>query len=98
MRLVFTPRCMYTYYQIALDRLFKKAQNKIITELDITAWMKKIRESDKLVRSFEQYEIFKGLHKKYKKAYINVINVSLDTANSIILENEDPIKPAENPY
>jgi hypothetical protein len=60
--------------------------------------MRKIRDSDKLTKSFEQSEIFKGLYKKYKKAYINVINVSLDTADSIILENEDPIKPAENPY
>ena len=32
-------------------------------------------------------EVFKGLKKKYKNHYINVLNVSLDTEESIIEEN-----------
>ena len=49
--------------------------------------MRRVRDSDNLCRSFETFEVFKGLKKKYKYDYSNVINVSLDTVNSIIEEN-----------
>jgi hypothetical protein len=49
--------------------------------------LKKIKYSENLCRSFETHEIFSGLQKKYKNSYSNVINVSINTEESIILEN-----------
>lgn len=43
-------------------------------------------------------EIFKGLKKKYKNSYLNVVNVSMETQNSIEEELAPPIIPAEVPY
>ena len=46
----------------------------------------------------ELTEIFKGLKKRYKNNYINVLNVSMETEQSIEQELEPPILPAEIPY
>lgn len=97
-RLGLTPRCFYTYYQMALDRLLKKAIGKMERELEISTLMKRVRDSDKLCKSMELTEVFKGLKKKYKNSYTNVLNVSLETQNSIEEERAPPILPAEIPY
>ena len=86
-RMCLTPECMYTYYQMTLQRLLKKAEDKINRELEMSTFMKRVRDSHYLCQSYEQMEIFKGLKKKYKNHYINVLNVSLDTEESIIEEN-----------
>jgi len=74
---------MFTYFQMALDRALKKSQSKIIRELEVSTMMKKIRETERLCRSFEMSEMFFGLRKRYKTDYINVVNVSLDTQQSL---------------
>lgn len=58
----------------------------------------KITNSERLTRSFERHEIFKGLKKRYKNMYPNVVHVSLMTDQSIVQEAEDPIEPADAPY
>ena len=78
-RLAFTPRCCFTVYQMALERLLSKSKAKIIRELEISTLLRRVRESDKLCKSFEKVEFFYGLRKKYKNEYINVVNVSMDT-------------------
>ena len=60
--------------------------------------MRRVRDSDNLCKIYETFEVFKGLKNKYKYDYSNVINVSLDTANSIIEENQYPYLPADAPY
>ena len=82
-RLYLTPKCFFTYYQMALDRLLKKAFAKMDRELEISHIMKRVRDSDKLCKSMELTEIFKGLKKRYKNNYINVLNVSMETEQSI---------------
>ena len=64
---------------MALERLLNKAFSKMNRELEISHIMKRIRDSDKLCRSMELTEIFKGLKKRYKNDYINVLNVSMET-------------------
>ena len=49
--------------------------------------MQGITDAKNLAFSMEEFEAFKGLKKKYKNSYSNVINVSLDTESSIIEEN-----------
>lgn len=78
-RLFFTPRCCYTWYQQALSRLMKKAIGKMYRELELSGVLKRVRDSHNLTSSFERYEIFSGLGRKYKNTYSNVVNVSLDT-------------------
>ena len=48
-------------------------------ELEVSTLMKRVRESDKMTKSYEKTELFKGLKKKYKSNYLNVLNVSLET-------------------
>ena len=76
----------------------KKAISKMERELEISTLMKRVRDSDKLCKSMELTEIFKGLKKRYKNDYINVINVSMETQQSIAEELAPPILPAEIPY
>ena len=83
---------------MALDRLFRKAIGKMTRELEISTMMKKVRESDKMIKSYEKTELFKGLKKKYKSNYINVLNVSLETVKSIEEEYQEPLPPAPVPY
>jgi hypothetical protein len=83
---------------MALDRLLRKAIGKINRELEISTLMKRVRESDKLTKSYEKTEIFNGLKKKYKTNYLNVLNVSLETVKSIEEEYQDPLPPAPVPY
>lgn len=83
---------------MALQRMMKKAVGKMTRELEISTFMRKVRESDKLCKSYEKTEIFKGLKKKYKNNYLNVLNVSLETVKSIEEELQDPLMPAEVPY
>jgi hypothetical protein len=83
---------------MALDRLFRKAIGKMTRELEISTVMRRVRESDKLTKSFEQTELFKGLKKKYKNNYLNVLNVSLETVQSIQEEYQNPLPPAPVPY
>jgi hypothetical protein len=64
---------------MALDRLLKKAIGKMTRELEVSTLMKRVRESDKMTKSYEKTELFKGLKKKYKSNYLNVLNVSLET-------------------
>ena len=64
---------------MALDRLLKKAFAKITRELELSYVMKRVRDCDKLCKSMELTEIFKGLKKRYKNDYINVLNVSMET-------------------
>ena len=97
-RLALTPSCMYTYYQMALDRMMKKAFAKFRREVEISTLMKRVCDSNNLSKSMEEFETFKGLKKQYKNSYSNVVNVSLDTEISIIEENQKPIQPAEPPY
>ena len=54
---------MYTYYQMTLERLLQKAENKIKRELEISTLMKRVRDTHHLVQSYEKMEIFKGLKK-----------------------------------
>lgn len=68
---------------MALDRLLRKAITKMNRELEISNMMRRVRESDKLTKSYERTELFKGLKKKYKTNYMNVLNVSLETVQSI---------------
>ena len=68
---------------MALDRLLRKAIGKMTRELEISSVMRKVRETDKLTKSYEKTELFKGLKKKYKTNYLNVLNVSLETVKSI---------------
>lgn len=83
---------------MTLDRLLKKAEEKILRELEISTMMKRVRDTHNLVLSYEKMEVFKGLKKKYKNHYINVLNVSMDTEASIIEENQKPLDPGEIPY
>lgn len=89
---------MHTYYQMALDRMLRKAFEKLRRELELSTMMKRICDSHNLSRSMEEFEVFKGLKKQYKNSYSNVINVSLDTEMSIVEENQKPIAPAQPPY
>mmetsp|Transcript_22319 Transcript_22319/g.34533 ORF Transcript_22319/g.34533 Transcript_22319/m.34533 type:complete len:219 (+) Transcript_22319:2736-3392(+) len=89
---------MFTYYQMALERAIDKSKSKIQRELEISTMMKRIRDSDKLCRSFEQSELFFGLRKRYKFDYTNVINVSLDTQQSLNEEYAPPIQPPDVPF
>jgi hypothetical protein len=68
---------------MALDRLFRKAIRKMNQELEASTIMRRVRDSDKLTKSYEKTEIFHGLKKKYKNNYLNVLNVSLETVKSI---------------
>lgn len=97
-KLFFTPSCCFTWYQMALNRALKKSHDKIKRELEIGTLLKKVRDSNSMCLSFEQFEVFKGLKKKIKNGYPNVINVSLDTQQSIQEEEGDPFKPAAVPY
>ena len=97
-RLCLTPRCFFTYYQLALDRLFRKSIGKMQRELEISTLMKRVRDAYSLTCSYERNELFKGLKKKYKNNYTNVVNVSLDTIDSILEEYQKPILPADVPY
>lgn len=83
---------------MALDRLLRKAIGKMNRELEISALMRKVRETDKLCKSYEKTELFHGLKKKYKNNYLNVLNVSLETVKSIEEEYQDPLPPAPVPY
>lgn len=83
-RLSLTPSCLFTYYQMAVDRLLKKARGKVKRELETWNLMKRVRSANELARSFETFEVFDGLKRKYKNDYINVVNVSLDTEESIV--------------
>ena len=89
---------MYTYYQMALDRMLRKAFEKFRREIEISTVMKRVCDANNLSKSMEQFEAFKGLKKQYKNGYSNVVNVSLETEVSIIEENQRPIQPAEPPY
>ena len=51
-----------------------------------------------MVKSYEKYPQFTGLKKAYKNQYDNVINVSIDTVDSIKQEYADPIEPAAEIY
>ena len=62
-----------------MNRALNKSHDKIKRELEIGTILKKIRDSHSLCASYEQFEVFKGLKKKVKNGYPNVINVSLDT-------------------
>ena len=92
------PRCFFTYYQLVLDRLLKKSISKMERELEISSFTKKVRTAFNLSCSYERMELFKGLKKKYKNSYSNVVNVSLDTVDSILEEYQKPIMPADVPY
>lgn len=89
---------MYTYYQMALDRMLRKAFEKFRREIEISTVMKRVCDANNLSKSMEQFEAFKGLKKQYKNSYSNVVNVSLETEVSIVEENQRPIQPAEPPY
>jgi hypothetical protein len=89
---------MFTYYQMALDRLLRKGESKLIREFEMHHVMRRIRNSDKVTRSMEEFSIFNGLYKKYKYDYCNTVNVSIDTENSIIQELKVPFEPAPNPF
>lgn len=89
---------MYTYYQMALDRMLRKAFEKFRREIEISTVMKRACDANNLSKSMEQFEAFKGLKKQYKNSYSNVVNVSLETEVSIVEENQRPIQPAEPPY
>ena len=52
-RMCLTPRCMYTYYQMTLERLLQKAEHKINSELEISTLMKRVRDTHHLVMSYE---------------------------------------------
>ena len=83
---------------MALNRLLQKADGKFRRELDMLTVGRRTTHSFLHASTFEKHEIFKGLKKRYKHKYPNVINVSLDTQRSIIEELEDPLDPAEAPY
>jgi hypothetical protein len=55
-------------------------------ELEISTMLKRVRDAYHLSCSYEKMELFKGLKKKYKNSYHNVVNVSLDTVDSILEE------------
>ena len=76
----------------------KKAIGKMYRELELASVLKRVRDSHNLTSSFEMYEIFSGLRRKYKNTYSNVVNVSLDTQGSIEQEYAPPIAPTEVPY
>lgn len=97
-RLALTPSCMYTYYQMALDRLLRKARAKFRREVEVAVFVKRLCDASNLSKSMEEFEAFKGLKKQYKNSYTNVVNVSLDTETSIVEEHQRPIQPAEPPY
>ncbi len=69
---------------MALDRLLDKSYSKQNRELEISQILRRIKYSENLCRSFETHEIFSGLQKKYKNSYSNIINVSINTEESII--------------
>lgn len=83
-RLALTPSWCHSFYQTALARLLYKARNKVEREMDISQVLWKITNSERLTRSFERHEIFKGLKKRYKNKYPNVVHVSLLTEESIM--------------
>ena len=79
-----TPSCCRTLWQLALARLLRKADGKFRRELDLVTMGRRTTHSFYHASSFERHEIFKGIKKKYKHMYPNVVDVSLDTQNSII--------------
>lgn len=83
---------------MALNRLLKKADGKVRRELDVVTMGRRSTHAHLHTSTFEKHEIFKGLKKRYKHTYPNIIDVSLDTQKSIIQELEDPLEPAEAPY
>lgn len=79
--------CCFSHYQDALNVYLKKSKAKIIRELEISTLLKRIRDSKNLTQSIEQQELFQGLKKKYKYHYDNIINVSMDSEESLMAEN-----------
>jgi hypothetical protein len=51
-RYIITPFCCRTKYMKALARLFKKAEYKLHSELDIGMLLKNIRDSKSAVQSY----------------------------------------------
>ena len=74
-----TPKCMFTYYQEALNRIFKKAESKLRREMEVHTLLRRVRNHDKLINSFEKFEVFNGLKKHYKYDYVNTLQASIDT-------------------
>lgn len=54
---------MYTYYQMALDRMLRKAFEKFCREIEISTVMKRVCDANNLSKSMEQFETFQGLKK-----------------------------------
>jgi hypothetical protein len=99
LRLMCVPfSCCFNNYQHALNVYLGKSKSKIVRELEVSQLLKRIRDTKNLTRSYEKQELFKGLNKKYKYHYDNIVNVSLDTNESIAQEHGDAILPNEAVY
>lgn len=62
-RLAFTPSCLHTYYQMALDRMLKKAVAKFKRDIEVSTLLKRVCDANNLSQSMEEFEVFKGLKK-----------------------------------
>jgi hypothetical protein len=53
-----TPLCFRTRYLEALARIFKKAEYRLHSELDIGVLLKNIRDSKSAIRSYSTSRVF----------------------------------------
>ena len=65
--------------------------------MEVSKLIKKVKMAHDLCLSYEKADQFKGLKKRYKYNYDNIINLSLYTDESIEEEYKDKFKPSE-PY
>jgi len=87
-----TIPCCRSPYQKSLARLLKKLDQKIHRELDIGPHLRKLRDTHNYTKSFATSEVFdrKSLILDYKNEYTNVVNISIDTDESVLREFENP--------
>ena len=69
----------------SIDRLFKKAEYKLHREMDIGKLLKRNRDCQNVVKSLQTSKVFdrNTLQKEYQTMYDNVVNVDIDTEQSI---------------
>lgn len=94
--LSWTMPCCRSPYQNALARLLKKLDRKVHSELDLGPHLRKLRDTHNYTKSFATSKVFdrKSLINDYKNEYTNVVNISIDTNDSIGREYDDP-KPIQ---
>lgn len=88
--------CCRSPYQKSLARLLYKIDNKLHRELDLGPHLRKIRDTHSYTKSFATSEVFdrQTLIMDYENDFTNVVNISIDTDESVVREYENP-KPIQ---